>query len=138
MIRAVVHHAVGTYNWEVIGIREATHGLMSDPPKFIQFELDKLDNLLLMGGTILGTTNQGDPFAFPMNDGTVSDRSSEIINGYHKLGLEALISMGGDGRLAILGGLAQQGGINLVCIPKTIYNDVGATEVSALHHCGMI
>ncbi|ACB50020.1 6-phosphofructokinase [Crocosphaera subtropica ATCC 51142] len=130
VIRAVVHHAVGTYNWDVIGIREATQGLMSDPPRFIQFELDKLDNLLLMGGTILGTTNKGDPFAFPMNDGTVRDRSSDIINGYHSLGLDALIGIGGDGSLAILRRLAQQGGINLVGIPKTIDNDVGATEVS--------
>ncbi len=130
VIRAVVHHAVGSYNWEVIGIREATHGLMSDPPKFIQFELDKLDNLLLMGGTILGTTNKGDPFAFPMGDGTFCDRSSEIINNYHKLGLTALIGIGGDGSLTILRRLAQQGGINLVGIPKTIDNDVGATEVS--------
>ncbi len=130
VIRAVVHHAVGTYNWEVIGIREATQGLMSDPPRFIQFELDKLDNLLLMGGTILGTTNKGDPFAFPMNDGTVCDRSSEIINNYHKLELDALIGIGGDGSLAILRRLAQQGGINLIGIPKTIDNDVGATEVS--------
>ncbi|MGK7958269.1 MAG: ATP-dependent 6-phosphofructokinase [Crocosphaera sp.] len=130
VIRAVVHHAVGTYDWEVIGIREATQGLMSDPPQFIQFELNKLDNLLLMGGTILGTTNKGDPFAFPMSDGSISDRSSEIINGYHKLGLDALIGIGGDGSLAILRRLAQQGGINLVGIPKTIDNDVGATEVS--------
>ncbi len=138
VIRAVVYHAVGTYNWEVIGIKEATHGLMSDPPKFIQFQLetldnlklDILDNLLLMGGTILGTTNKGNPFAFPMNDGTLRDRSSDIINGYHKLGLNALIGIGGDGSLAILRRLAQQGGINLVGIPKTIDNDVGATEVS--------
>uniref|UniRef100_UPI000D1FB11E ATP-dependent 6-phosphofructokinase n=1 Tax=Cyanothece sp. BG0011 TaxID=2082950 RepID=UPI000D1FB11E len=138
VIRAVVYHAVGTYNWEVIGIKEATHGLMSDPPKCIQFQLetldnlklDILDNLLLMGGTILGTTNKGNPFAFPMSDGTLRDRSSDIINGYHKLGLDALIGIGGDGSLAILRRLAQQGGINLVGIPKTIDNDVGATEVS--------
>ncbi len=130
VIRAVVHHAVGTYNWEVIGIREATQGLMSDPPKFVNLELDKLDNLLLMGGTILGTTNKGDPFAFPMNDGTLRDRSQEIINGYNSLGLDALIGIGGDGSLAILRRLAQQGDINLVGIPKTIDNDVGATEVS--------
>ncbi|MDJ0599428.1 MAG: ATP-dependent 6-phosphofructokinase [Crocosphaera sp.] len=130
VIRAVVYHAVGTYNWEVIGIKEATHGLMSDPPQFIKFEIDQLDNLLVMGGTILGTTNKGDPFAFPMNDGTLRDRSSEIINGYHKLELDGLIGIGGDGSLAILRRLAQQGGINLVGIPKTIDNDVGATEVS--------
>ncbi|MGK7956410.1 MAG: ATP-dependent 6-phosphofructokinase [Crocosphaera sp.] len=130
VIRAVVYHAIGTYDWEVIGIREATQGLMSDPPRFIKFEIDQLDNLLVMGGTILGTTNKGDPFAFPMNDGTLCDRSQEIIDGYNNLGLDALIGIGGDGSLAILRRLAQQGGINLVGIPKTIDNDVGATEVS--------
>jgi 6-phosphofructokinase 1 len=83
-----------------------------------------------MGGTILGTTNKGDPFAFPMSDGTFRDRSEEIIEGYQLLGLDALIGIGGDGSLAILRRLAQQGGINLVGIPKTIDNDVGITERS--------
>ena len=130
VIRAVVYHAMGTYHWEVVGIREATQGLMTRPPQVLNFELDKLDNLLMMGGTILGTTNKGDPFAFPLGDGTLCDRSQDIIEGYYQLGLDALIGIGGDGSLAILRRLAQQGGINLVGIPKTIDNDVGATEVS--------
>jgi phosphofructokinase-like protein len=129
-IRAVVHHATGTYGWEVVGIREATNGLMSRPPQAITFDLDTIDRLLVMGGTVLGTTNKGDPFAFPMPDGTMIDRSQEIIDGYHCLGLDALIGIGGDGSLAILRHVAQQGGINLIGIPKTIDNDVGATEVS--------
>jgi ATP-dependent phosphofructokinase / diphosphate-dependent phosphofructokinase len=79
---------------------------------------------------MLGTTNQGNPFAFPMPDGSLLDRSEEIIAGYHELGLEALIGIGGDGSLAILRKLAQQGGLNLVAIPKTIDNDVGITERS--------
>lgn len=78
----------------------------------------------------MGTTNKGNPFAFPMPDGTVRDRSQEIIDGYHKLGLDALIGIGGDGSLAILRRIAQQGNLNLVGIPKTIDNDVGVTEVS--------
>ncbi len=130
VIRAVVHHATGTYGWEVLGICEATQGLMSDPPKIMVFEPDKIDHILTMGGTVLGTTNKGDPFAFPMTDGTIRDRSQEIIDNYHLLGLEALIGIGGDGSLDILRRLAQQGGINLVGIPKTIDNDVGITEVS--------
>ena len=79
---------------------------------------DNTDRLLTMGGTILGTTNRGNPFAFPMPDGTQRDRSDEIIEGYHQLGLDALIGIGGDGSLAILRRLAQEGGINLVGIPK--------------------
>ncbi len=130
VIRAVVHHAMGTYGWEVVGIREATHGLMSRPPQIVNFDLTTIDQILLMGGTVLGTTNKGNPFAFPMPDGTVRDRTQEIIDGYHSLGLDALIGIGGDGSLAILRRITQQGGINLVGIPKTIDNDVGATEVS--------
>lgn len=130
VIRAVVHRAVGTYGWEVLGICRATQGLMHDPPNVMPLTLDeRLDTLLTHGGTILGTTNRGDPFAFPMPDGTVRDRSAEIIRGYQTLGLDAIIGIGGDGSLAILRKLAQQG-MNLVGIPKTIDNDVGVTERS--------
>ncbi|WP_013320320.1 ATP-dependent 6-phosphofructokinase [Gloeothece verrucosa] len=130
VIRAVVHHANGNYGWDVLGICQATNGLMSRPPQAIHLDLNEVDRLLTLGGTMLGTTNKGDPFAFPMGDGTVLDRSNEIIEGYHSLGLDALIGIGGDGSLAILRRLAQQGGMNLVGIPKTIDNDVGLTERS--------
>ncbi|MBD1905732.1 ATP-dependent 6-phosphofructokinase [Trichocoleus sp. FACHB-832] len=130
VIRAVVHRAVGTYDWEVLGICRSTLGLMSSPPEVINLDIDKVDRLLTMGGTVLGTTNKGDPFAFPLEDGSLRDRSEEIISGYHQLGLSALIGIGGDGSLALLRRLANQGGINLVGIPKTIDNDVGCTERS--------
>ena len=130
VIRAVVHRAIGTYDWEVLGISRATQGLMASPPQAISLTVDKVSHLLTAGGTMLGTTNQGDPFAFPMSDGSLRDRSEEIIAGYHELGLEAVIGIGGDGSLAILRKLAQQGGLNLVAIPKTIDNDVGITEHS--------
>lgn len=130
VIRAVTRCAVGVYNWDVLGICKATHGLMSRPPQAINLDISKVDPILTMGGTILGTTNKGDPFAFPMADGSLIDRSKEIIEGYHNLDLDALIGIGGDGSLAILRKLAQQGGINLVGIPKTIDNDVGITERS--------
>jgi phosphofructokinase-like protein len=130
VIRAVTRRAIGTYNWEVLGICRATGGLMSRPPQVKMLEMDKVDSLLMMGGTVLGTTNKGNPFAFPMTDGTVGDRSQEIIEGYHQLGLDALIGIGGDGSLAILRKLALQGNLNLVAIPKTIDNDVGITERS--------
>ncbi|GBE90914.1 ATP-dependent 6-phosphofructokinase [Nostoc cycadae] len=127
VIRAVVHCANGK-GWEVLGIRQATLGLMTRPPQVTKLEIDQVDPLLTSGGTMLGTTNKGDPFAFPMPDGSLCDRSSEIIAGYHQLDLDALIGIGGDGSLAILRRLAQQGGINLVGIPKTIDNDIGITE----------
>ena len=69
---------------------------------------------------MLGTTNKGDPFAFPMPDGSLRDRSQGVIDAYHALRLDALIGVGGDGSFAILRRLAQQGGLPLVAIPKTI------------------
>jgi 6-phosphofructokinase 1 len=65
-----------------------------------------------------------------MPDGTVHDRTQDIIEGYHQLGLDALIGIGGDGSLAILRKIALQGHLNFVAIPKTIDNDVGVTERS--------
>jgi ATP-dependent phosphofructokinase / diphosphate-dependent phosphofructokinase len=129
-IRAVVHCAVNTYGWEVFGIRQATQGLMERPPQALNLTPEKVDPYLTTGGTFLGTTNKGNPFAFPMSDGSLCDRSEEIIEGYRMLALDALIGIGGDGSLAILRRLAQQGGINLVGIPKTIDNDVAVTECS--------
>lgn len=128
VIRAVVNRAIRSYGWEVLGIHQATHGLMVDPPEAIPLSIRRVESILTHGGTMLGTTNKGNPFAFPMADGTLLDRSDEIIAGYHKLGLDAMIGIGGDGSLAILRKLAQQGGLNLVGIPKTIDNDVGITE----------
>jgi ATP-dependent phosphofructokinase / diphosphate-dependent phosphofructokinase len=128
VIRAVVLRAVGTYGWEVLGICKATQGLMARPPAVMPLGLEMADRLLAIGGTCLGTTNQGNPFAFPMPDGQFRDRSQEIIEGYHQLGLEALIGIGGDGSMAILRRIAQQGNINLITIPKTIDNDVDITE----------
>lgn len=131
VIRAAVHRATLTYDWQVIGISEGTHGLLSRPVRYQVLDLGMVSGTMMrLGGTILGTTNKGNPFAFPMNDGTIKDRSAEIIGGCRELGLDALIGIGGDGSLAILRKLAQQGGINLVGVPKTIDNDLGLTETS--------
>jgi 6-phosphofructokinase 1 len=73
------------------GDSSATQGLMTQPPQVIPLEIEKVDPLLTAGGTLLGTTNKGDPFAFPMPDGSLCDRSEEIIAGYRDLNLEAVI-----------------------------------------------
>ena len=88
--------------------------------------------MMRQGGTILGTTNKGDPFAYPMPDGSRTDRSEEIIANFRDPGCDALIGVGGDGSLAILRRLAPQGGIPLICVPKTIDNDVGMTETAVV------
>ena len=131
VIRAVVCRAIAGYGWRVFGIRQGTMGLMRRPVEAVELDLGVVNgNMLRMAGTILGTTNKGDPFAFPMPDGGRRDRSEEVIEGYRDLGVDALIGIGGDGSFAILRRLAQQGGFKLVGIPKTIDNDVGATENS--------
>jgi phosphofructokinase-like protein len=131
VIRAVAQRAIEGYGWQVMGIEQATEGLLSRPVRARLVEPDMFQGALLrMAGTVLGTTNRGDPFAYPMADGSKVDRSEEVIEGLRMLELDALIGVGGDGSLAILRRLARQGGLNLVGIPKTIDNDLGHTEVS--------
>lgn len=131
-IRAVITRATEGYGWDVVGIHNATSGLMERPPATVPLELDAFGgNLLRMGGTILGTVTTGNPFAFPMADGTKKDRSAEVIEGLRLLGVDALIGIGGDGSLKILSRLADQAsGIQFIGIPKTIDNDVAGTEFS--------
>ncbi len=130
VIRAVVH-AASKLGWEVVGIEDGTAGLLERPMRYQVLKKSQFDTTVMrLGGTILGTTNKGNPFKFPMPDGTFKDRSDEIIEGIKELGLEAVIGIGGDGSFAILRQLAQRGGINLIGIPKTIDNDLGITERS--------
>ncbi len=129
VILAVIRRAISGYHWRVIGIRNGTLGLMKRPVDAVELGLDVADSTLLRrGGTILGSSNTGDPFAFPGPSGTSSDRSRDAIEGYRMLGADALIGVGGDGSFAILRRLAQQGDIPLIGIPKTIDNDVTRTE----------
>ena len=133
VIRAVTYRAIQGYGWTVLGIHNGTLGLLARP---FQYEILDLklrgfeDHLLRMGGTILGAQNKGDPFHYPMPDGTFQNRSQEVIEAYHALKLDALIGIGGDGSLKILSELSRQGNMNLVAIPKTIDNDLGTTENS--------
>ncbi len=130
VIRAVVRSAAAR-GWTVVGIREGTRGLMARPPMATTLGPEAAGTeMLRMGGTILGTTNYGDPFDYPMPDGSRLDRSAEVIDGYRMLNLDALIGVGGDGSLAILRRLARQGDIPLVGVPKTIDNDIGLTETA--------
>lgn len=130
VIRAAVHRA-HLLGWETLGILNGTAGLLKDPPAVRVLSPQDFDgHVMRMGGTILGTTNKGNPFSFPMADGSHKDLSGKIVDGFKALALDAVIGIGGDGSFAILKKLAAQGNINLVGIPKTIDNDVGMTETS--------
>ena len=130
-VRSIFFRAKNTYGMEVLGIQDGTVGLMQRPVAYLPLDYQTFSGALLrQGGTFLGTTNKGNPFKFPMGDGSFKDRSQEIIDGYHELGLEGLIVIGGDGSMAILTEIAKRGDLKIVAIPKTIDNDVGATESS--------
>jgi 6-phosphofructokinase 1 len=130
VIRAVVYAATGR-GWEVIGIEDGTAGLLDRPMRYRNLTRQMFDTTVMrLGGTILGTTNKGNPFRLPQADGSFKDGSDDIIAGIKDLGIEALIGIGGDGSMEILQTLAKRGGFNLICIPKTMDNDVGRTEVS--------
>ena len=119
VIRAATLRAVNEYGWEVFGIRDGTLGLLKDPLDVIKLTPAHFDgHLMRRGGTFLGTNNKGNP------------SSEKIISGFKKLGLDALIGIGGDGSMKILQNLAKKGNINFVGIPKTIDNDVKNNELS--------
>jgi 6-phosphofructokinase 1 len=129
VLKAVTYRAIQQYGWKVIGIRQGTLGLLKDPIDAKELTLKDFDSATArMGGTILGTTNKGNPFDFTMPDGRRLDRSDEITQACQKLGLDAIIGVGGDGSLKILHGLFSKANLPFVGIPKTIDNDLGSTE----------
>ena len=129
VLRAVAHRAIAGYGWRVIGIQDGTLGLIERPLRWCEFQLDQLDDRWLReGGTLLGTTNRGNPLRYPQPDGGFADRTPEFAAGIRELGLDALIVVGGDGSMRILTQLCAQAGIGMVGVPKTIDNDVPGTE----------
>jgi len=128
-IRAVALRAHHGYGWKTIGISHGTLGLLHRPVAAEPLDPARLDAVLArQGGTFLGTTNRGDPFAYPMPDGSKKDRSAEMHEGLRELHLDGLIGVGGDGSLDILRRLLAPSGLAFIGIPKTIDNDVFNTE----------
>lgn len=128
VMRAAVFRA-DMLGWTVIGIENGTAGLLKDPLGVRTLSPEDFDGFILRrGGTILGTTNSRNPFEYEMPDGSIKDRSDEVIAAFKSLGVEGFIGIGGDGSFAILNRLATQGGLNFVGVPKTIDNDVDLTS----------
>jgi 6-phosphofructokinase 1 len=125
VIRAVVKSA---YNQglECVGLEDSFDGLIA-PDRSRTLTPKDVTGILRVGGTILGTSNRGDPFAYPAPtpEGKV-DYSSRVVEMFQKLGLDALIVIGGDGTLAIAQRFFRKG-IPLVGVPKTIDNDIVGT-----------
>jgi ATP-dependent phosphofructokinase / diphosphate-dependent phosphofructokinase len=125
VIRAVVKSASNA-GIEVLGIEDSFDGLI-EPGRARVLRPKDVTGILRLGGTILGTTNRGNPFAYPIatSDGSV-DYSTRVVEMFHKIGLDALVVIGGDGTLAIAHKLSKRG-IPLVGVPKTIDNDIVGT-----------
>jgi 6-phosphofructokinase 1 len=128
VIRAATDAAVNR-GWRVVGLRNGHLGLLSDPPEIVELTADSVrGDLLRAGGTVLGTTTKGDPFAYPEANGTTRDRSGDVVAAIKKLGLDAVVVVGGDGSMRLFDRLLAPAGIPWVGVPKTIDNDVPGTE----------
>ena len=136
VIRAVALSAI-LRGWEVYGVRDGFHGILS--PKeypnrgFMTLTRERVSGITHLGGTILGTSNRNNPLKYPMThpDGRIEevDRTDEIVRGFRLHHIDALITIGGIGSLAIASVLAKKG-LRLISVPKTIDNDLDKTDIT--------
>jgi len=125
VIRAVVKAAANS-GIECVGLEDSFDGLI-EPDRSRVLTPRDVTGILRLGGTILGTTNRGNPFAYPVStsEGT-HDYSDRVVDMFHKMDLGALVVIGGDGTLAIAHQFCQRG-LPIVGVPKTIDNDIVGT-----------
>ncbi len=133
VIRATVT-AAANRGWECRGIRDGYNGIL-EPGQYpkggvVPLTREQVRGISHLGGTILGTTNKGDPLHYPTRrpDGTLgeSDRSDEILSYFKRESIDALVAVGGDGSLTIANALHHKG-VRVVGVPKTIDNDLDKT-----------
>jgi phosphofructokinase-like protein len=128
VIRSAVLSAVNR-GWEVLGVKRGFAGLLGED-EVVHLTRESVRGIAHLGGTILRSTNRGNPFCYPLRQPDGShveiDRSDELIENARQLGVDAMISMGGDGSLDIARRLCAKG-LRIVCVPKTIDNDVACT-----------
>ena len=123
--------------WDVVGIRDGFNGLLYpdqyDDGGLIELTRESVRGIVHLGGTILGTTNRGDPTRYPVQqaDGTWTevDRTPELLDRFREHDIDALITIGGDGSLRIADHL-HRAGLRVIGVPKTIDNDLEQTDVT--------
>jgi len=131
VIRGVVRAATLKRGWKVIGIEDGFDGLVGEI-RARELDLESVRGILPRGGTILGTSNRGNPFSYPVKEGegvVLKDVSSLVLENFRRLGVDALVVVGGDGTLKIARGLNKMG-LPAVGVPKTIDNDLRGTDVT--------
>jgi 6-phosphofructokinase 1 len=130
VIRAVVKTAVNDYGIEVIGINDGYLGLIEN--HYTPLSYDAVSGILTHGGTILGASNKANPFSHAIKVGDeieYVDVSDQALDNAAKSGLEVVVCVGGDGTLTIATKFHKKG-MHVVCVPKTIDNDVWGTDVT--------
>lgn len=131
VIRAIVLRASRERDWEVVGSINAFDGILNEPNEIVVLGEKEVGGIHIRGGTIIGTTNKGGPFAWPIKnpDGSwgSADRSDEMLRRLQYLGIEAVVNIGGDGSQKISQMLFEKG-CNIIGVPKTIDNDLSATD----------
>jgi 6-phosphofructokinase 1 len=131
VIRAAVLSALNK-GWEVWGICKGYSGLLGEDD-VVPLTRDTVRGITHLGGTILGTTNRGNPFTWPVEqpDGSVErvDRSDDVVAAFREAEFDALLAIGGDGSLRIAHELSQKG-LPVVGVPKTIDNDIEGTPLT--------
>ena len=131
VIRAAVKTAVHDYQMEVVGILDGFAGMVFNHT--VPLGYDEVRGILTKGGTILGSSNRANPFKMTyekIGKEVTEDLSRQACDNCQKLGLDALVVVGGDGTLAIGKELKDQCGLKVVGVPKTIDNDLSATDVT--------
>jgi len=131
VIRGIVKRAAREKDWEVWGCYEAFNGIMEDPVRLVKLDEKSVAGIHVLGGTIIGTTNKGNPMAYPEKqaDGSVQiiNRIPWLVERFKSHGFDAVINIGGDGSQAISQALFDSG-MPVVGVPKTIDNDLSSTD----------
>jgi len=131
VIRAAARTLIRDHDLEVVGIQLGFEGLLTK--SIVPLTLETIRGILPKGGTLLRTTNRGNPFEYPIAGGRCEDRSDLVIQNIHELGIDGMIAIGGDGTLKIAQRLCDKG-IPMVAVPKTIDNDLAATDYTFGFH----
>jgi len=130
VIRAVCKTLMHEERAEIVGFLDGYEGLVED--RTVPLDWASVSNILTLGGTILGTSNTGDPFRWAEKRGgkvVITDRSRDALRTFKKHRLDGLVVIGGDGSMFIAGQLLDRG-VPIVGVPKTIDNDVRGTELT--------
>ncbi|MCB9623807.1 MAG: ATP-dependent 6-phosphofructokinase [Sandaracinus sp.] len=129
VLRAFVKRAT-SHGIQVLGSEDGFAGLLEDRPRIRTLDVAAVRGILPRGGSILGCSNLANPFEYPVGPKgkqTYEDRSARVAERLHELGVETLVLVGGDGTMS-MGLRFQELGIPVVGIPKTIDNDLDATD----------